>query len=270
MQHLFFEIIVCLMAGALTGLASGLLGIGGGLICVPFLSYFLPYLHISSVYIMHVAVATSLAIVAPTAFASAIGHYFKQAIDIAIIKKMIFGMILGAFIGAQFADMLSSNILRFIFAGFVFFMAYRLFQPAKQYASSPMILNRFALESTAFLIASFCTLVGIGGGSFFVPYFTYLQLPMKRAVATSAACGFFVAISGIIGLLIAGYGKTLNIPYASGYIYWPAFIAITVSSIPFAFLGVKLTHRLPTMILRRIFAILLLFVGVNMLYKAIV
>jgi uncharacterized membrane protein YfcA len=57
-------------------------------------------------------------------------------------------------------------------------------------------------------------------------------------------------------------------PWMTGYLYWPAFLMMSVASISFAPLGAKLTHSLPVATLRRIFGIFLLFVGVSMLYNS--
>lgn len=263
------EIFFFVLAGVVTGFASGLLGIGGGVISVPFLVFFLPYIYFPQDYVMHGAIATSLATVVPTAFASAIGHYRKGAIQFKLFKQMALGIAIGGLIGAQFADILTSNILQIVFACFVFLMAYRLIRRENPSIQTKTVPGHWVLQISGLIIAFSCTLLGVGGGSFFVPYFTYYQIPIKNAVATSAACGVFVAIFGVIGLSTVGKVATLYMPYTTGYIYWPAFFWISLASIPFALLGVRLAHEVSTHLLRKIFAALLLFVGVDMLYKAI-
>ncbi len=88
---------------------------------------------------------------------------------------------------------------------------------------------------------------------------------MRQAVGTSAALGFPIAVFGTLGYLWAGWNKPNLPPLASGFIYWPALIGIAVTSVPFARIGAKLAHFLPELVLKRLFALLLFSVGLNLL-----
>lgn len=277
----FIQCLIYLFTGSITGLLSGLLGIGGGLVVVPFLAYFLVYLGLPNNVIMHVAVASSLTVVLPTSLASSIGHYKKNAISFSLIKRMALGLFIGGMVGGRLADLFSTTHLECIFGIFAIFMAYRLaFKKKGTEHGTPRMPHSIIAFLSSAIIAAFCTLVGIGGGTLFVPYFTYYQIPMPRAIGTSSACGALVALFGIISLSFADTStitalKHVNhltnshimLNWMTGFIYWPAVILITVSSIPFAFLGVKLAHKLPTATLRKIFAALLLIIAIDMLYK---
>ena len=268
-MNIWIEIICYLLAGGLTGLLAGLLGIGGGLVVVPFLAFFLPLLGFPNAYVMHVAIATSLAIIVITSLSSAYSHQRKHAIEWPLVKKMVLGCVIGAVIGSQIADLLPSGILRIVFGLFVFLMAYRLLTGHQVHGDGRQLPGRAGLGISSIIISGFCTILGTGGGSLLVPFFSFYNVPMRNAVATSAACGFPIALAGAIGLLLAGKSETVLIPHAIGYIYYPAFIAMVIPGMLCAPVGAKLAHSVPTLLLKKIFAVFLIFVGIDMLYKAV-
>ncbi len=265
----YIYIIMFVIAGASAGVLAGLLGIGGGLLIVPFLVYVLPFLHVPHLSIMHVAIATSLAIIVCTSISSVISHQLHGGILWSVFRQMILGIVIGAFIGAHLADFLPSDILQLIFGAFVLFMAYRMGLNGHKSKAEKLLPGYVGMSAYAVLISGFCTLLGTGGGSLLVPFFSGRQMPMRNAVATSAACGLPIAIVGAVSLIIVGLNEP-NMPiHTIGYVYWPAFIAVAATSVIFAPLGAKLAHVLPAASLRRIFAIFLLLIGVDMLEKAI-
>ena len=107
---------------------------------------------------------------------------------------------------------------------------------------------------------------GIGGGSLTVPFLSACRVSMRNAVATSAACGLPIAVFG--ALMYAYQGAEIDgLPdFASGYIYWPAFVGIAIASTPFAKLGAKLASRLPERALKKAFAVLLGCIGARMFF----
>lgn len=73
------ETLTLMLIGALTGILAGLLGVGGGLVVVPALAFWLPSHGIDPADALHAAVATSLASICVTSVASAWAHYSKSA-----------------------------------------------------------------------------------------------------------------------------------------------------------------------------------------------
>jgi len=100
-----------------------------------------------------------------------------------------------------------------------------------------------------------------------VPFLVKRSVPMQQAVATSAACGFPIALAGAVGYVISGW--SVDLPAGTlGYIYVPALAAISLASVLTAPLGARVAHALPTQTLKRVFAALLLALAVYMLFKA--
>jgi len=264
---MIIEILLFIVAGSLAGLLAGLLGIGGGLLVVPFLAFYLPFIGVKSQYVMHISVATSLAIIVFTSMASVYGHYRHGQILWGTSRQLLAGLILGAISGAIIADFLPSNILRIMFGVFVLIIAYRMMLAKKEVRHSGLPGTK-GLIAAGFGIAGFCTLLGTGGGSLMVPFLARCNVPLRRAVATSAVCGFPIALTGVVSLILTGQDVGDLPAWSAGYVYWPAFLGLVIPSMLCAPLGAKLTQVVPVAILRKFFAVFLLLVGIDMLSKA--
>lgn len=125
--------------------------------------------------------------------------------------------------------------------------------------------NRLGMGIMGAVIGTISALVGIGGGSFIVPFLVGYHIPIRNAVATSAACGFPLAVSGAAGFMLVGWQISELPAFSSGYIYWPALAAIAPMSLLFAPLGAKLAHTISKNLLKKFFAVFLVIVGINML-----
>lgn len=264
------EIISYLIGGALSGLLAGLFGIGGGLVVIPFLAFALPDVGFPDAMVMHVAVATSLANIVVTSIVSVYSHHKRNGVNWDIFRQVLLSCIIGAMFGALFAILVSSHALETIFGLFVFFVAYSLIHPQSANAASRSLPTGFKLYAGMFSIAGFCSLLGMGGGSLMVPYYSYYNVPMRKAVGTSAACGLFIGLSGLLCLMFSQFHMVSPKPWMTGYLYWPAFACMSVASIALAPVGAKLAHTLPVPMLKRFFAGFLVLVGISMLYKSFV
>jgi uncharacterized membrane protein YfcA len=114
------------------------------------------------------------------------------------------------------------------------------------------------------VIGTVSGIVGIGGGSMTVPFLTWHNVAIRQAVATSSACGLPIAVAGFLGFMATGWGNPVMPEYSWGYIYLPALISIAVLSVLFAPVGAKLAHSVPVGLLKRFFALLLIFVGIKL------
>ncbi|MOA17664.1 Sulfite exporter TauE/SafE [compost metagenome] len=104
-------------------------------------------------------------------------------------------------------------------------------------------------------------LFGIGGGSLTVPYLSWNSVPMRNAVAASAACSIPIALAGSLSYLYAGWGHAGLPEWSLGFIYLPALLGIILTSTLFARIGARLAHRLPPQRLKQAFAMLMLVIG---------
>ena len=101
-----FALIISL-SGFISGYMAGLLGVGGGIVIVPVLYYFLSLIGVSQDIVMHISVATSLAVIIPTGWRSYQSHKNNNSVDNYVLKAWLFPTMLGYVIGANIAGIIS-------------------------------------------------------------------------------------------------------------------------------------------------------------------
>lgn len=263
-------LILLLGLAALAGFLAGLLGIGGGLVLVPGLYFIFTLLDYSGDNIMHLAVGTSLATIIATGFSSARAHWKREGVRFDLVKKIGIGIVIGVCIGTLIADNVSSFVLQVIFAvaltGFAFIMQLNP-EKIKLYDDVP---NQPWPAIAGTFIGTIATLMGIGGAALNVPYMTLNNVSIQKAIGTASAIGLLVAIPGVLGFLIIGWGNTGNLPpYSFGYINLLAVAIIVPITVLTAPLGVKFAHYVSTKTLRRIFSIFMIIIALRMIFEAL-
>ena len=256
------------LLGGFVGILAGLLGVGGGLVIVPILVIAFKIQGIPHEIIMHLALGTSLASIIFTSISSFMAHHKRGAVDWQTVRRIVIGILTGTFIGSCFVAILSTNILKLFFVCFIYFVAFQFLTNKKPKASRelPGIFGMFLAGNTIGFISS---LVGIGGGAVSVPYMTWCNIAVHRAIGTSSAIGLPIAISGTVGFVFNGWNNAVLPEYSIGYVYLPALLGIAAISVLTAPLGVKLAHSLPVGKLKKIFSLLLIIVGTKMLIDII-
>lgn len=251
--------------GVIAGFVAGLLGVGGGLIIVPALILIFKSNNFPHEVIVHLAIGTSLATIIFTSLSSIYAHHFThKAVRWDIVKQLTPGIVIGALVGALIADFISAKPLQRFFGFFELFVALQMALNIKPHAARTLPEN-FGMTSAGTAIGTVSSIVGIGGGTLTVPFLAWCNVKMQQAVATSSACGLPIAIAGCVGFIFTGWNETGLPEYSIGYIYWPAFLAIVVSSILFAPVGAWLAHRLSAAKLKRAFSLVLFILGIKML-----
>ena len=253
-----------LLLGALAGVLAGLFGIGGGRVIVPVLYFLFLWQGYPAEWLMHMAVASSLATIIFTALSSTYAHHRRGAVLWQSVYLLAPGVALGGVLGAALADHLASDVLRIFFGVFQLFVATQLILVA---SPSPQreLPGPVGMVSTGTGIGTFSTLLGIGGGTFTVPFLLWCNVNIRKAVATSAAIGVPIALVGTAGLVAVSWGQETLPTGSTGYVYWPAVVAIAATSVLSAPLGARLAHTLPVPLLQRLFAVVVAIVGIRML-----
>lgn len=261
---MLLELTIYMLSGAFVGLMAGLLGIGGGLILVPILTAAFGFFFHSN-EVVHLAIGTSVATILVTSFSAVRAHHQLKNVRWDLVKTLSIGILAGAFLGGWSAQFIPTKHLSEIFATLeaLFALYFLLDIQPKAHKEMPPLPQRTLAGA---MIGSISALVGIGGGAITTPYLVWHNIPMRQAIGTSAACSLPVAFAGSLGFLIGGLNATDLPPYSTGYIYWPAFIGIVITSYFTAPIGAKLTHKLPTHLLKKIFSILLLILSIKMFF----
>lgn len=241
-----------------------MLGIGGGLIIVPSLVTFFTYLAMPDEIAMHMAIATSLGTIVFTSLSSVYTHHRHGAVLWLVVSKLTPGIVFGVLSGVVLGRQLPHQVLETIFGLFAILVAIQMIGDIKP-AASRSLPGVVGMTLAGGGIGFVSSLVGIGGGTMTTPFLYWRKTSVKQAIATSAACGFPIAIVGLVGYIFAGTGNVIFQEWSSGYVYWPALIAISITSVLFAPLGARWTHYMPVLRLKRIFAILLIVVAARLL-----
>jgi uncharacterized protein len=204
-----------------------------------------------------------------TSIRSVLSHNKKGAVDWEILRGWAPGIVVGAVLGVMVASSLRSVTLQAVFG--VLALVIGIYMATSQAHwrlgdEMPKGLRRIGLSPALGFLS---VLMGIGGGSFGVPVMTLYGVPIHRAVATAAGFGVIIAVPSVIGFLLFQVDPATRPPFTVGAVNFVAFfitIAMTLMTAP---LGVKLAHAMDPKPLKRIFAVFLTLVALNMLRKAL-
>jgi uncharacterized protein len=252
--------------GVGTGFLAGLLGIGGGMLMVPFLTFILASKGYPSEYTVKMAVATSLATICFTSLSSVRAHHRRGAVLWPIVRTLAPGILLGSLFGAQVAVALPGKVLGVLFAIFVAFSATQMFLDRKP-KPSRTLPGRMATFGMGWLIGMLSSLVGAGGAFVSVPFMTWCNVKIHDAVGTSAALGFPIALAGTLGYIWAGQGMQQMPPGSIGYLYLPGLIVIASASMITAPWGARTAHRMDIRPLKKVFASVLYLLALYFLLR---
>jgi uncharacterized membrane protein YfcA len=199
-----------------------------------------------------------------TSISSFMAHHKRGAVRWNVVKRIVFGILTGTFLGSCFASAMSTNFLKLFFVIFLYFVSLQLLLNKKPKGGRdlPGKAGMFGVGNGIGVVSS---LVGIGGGTLSVPFMLWCNIPVHHAIGTSAAIGLPIAIAGTVGYIVNGWNAAMLPQYSVGYVYLPALFGIAAMSVLTAPLGVKLAHSLPVDRLKRIFSLLLFAVATRML-----
>jgi len=252
-----------------TGFLAGLLGIGGGMLMVPFITIIMGQRGVPADLAVKMAIATSMATIIFTSVSSVRAHHKRGAVRWDIVQRLAPGIVIGSLAGSLgvFA-LLKGTALAIFFALFVGFSATQMFLDKKPAPTRQMPGTGGQLAAGG-VIGFISGLVGAGGGFISVPFMTWCNVAIHNAVATSAALGFPIAVANVLGYVISGHSVE-GLPAGSfGYIWLPALVVIAACSVFTAPLGAKAAHSLPVKKLKRVFASILYLLAAYMLWKGL-
>lgn len=261
-----FELILVFLAlGVFVGFMAGLLGIGGGGILVPVLTTLFIYQGFPMQSVVHIALGTSMACIVVTSFSSLRAHHANGAVIWSLVKTMALTIVAGTFLATFVAAQISSKSLAIFFSLFMAYVASQMFRSKKIQASGSNA-GKTELTLVAFGIGAISALVSIGGGSLTVPYLNWRNVDIRKAIGTSAALGFPIAVTGTLGYLVNGIAAGgANPQYTLGFVYLPAVLLVTIPSYFTAPIGARLTQTMPVQVLKKIFGVLLIILSLKML-----
>lgn len=258
------EFLLYLLLGAGAGVLAGLFGVGGGIIIVPVLVFSFTVQGFDPAVLTQMAVGTSLATIIFTSINAVREHHRKGAVRWPIVAWMGLGIVVGAGLGALTAKSIHGEYLQKIIGVFAIAVAIQMAFALKPKASRD-VPGKLGLGLAGSVIGWASALFGVGGGSMTVPFLSWRSVPMQQAVATSSACGFPIAVASTLSFILLGWHDARLPEWSLGFVYLPALLGIALTSMFFAKFGVRLAHKLSPLLLKRLFALLLICVGTSFL-----
>ncbi len=249
------------------GFFAGLLGIGGGLIMVPVLTFIFSAQHFPPDRILHLALGTTMAAIIFSSAASLRAHHAHGAVNWQVVRFITPGIVIGTLGGTTLASSLPSQFLSIVFVVFIYYAATQMLLriTPKPGRTLPGRAGMFGVGGIIGVVSSF---VAIGGGLLTVPFLSFCNVRLQHAIGTSAAVGFPIAVAGAIGYIINGMAQPQPLPeYSLGYVYLPALGWVVLASTLTAPLGARATHIMQAATLRKIFVALLYLLGTKMLMR---
>lgn len=268
MQEFSFLIILSFgLLGSFAGFLAGLLGLGGGIIYIPLFLLVFDLVGFNHSVIVHTAFGTSLAIIFFTAISSSIVHFQKGNIEWYQVYRLATGSALGAIAGAQAAAWTPGIWLKGLFGLMLTCVALRIF--ISHPGLSPREKKRiptFHLLLVGMAGGSFAAFFGVSGAVVVLPLLVLvLKLPMHSAIGNSSALIVISCLVGMISYMYHGWRIDVLPLHSIGYVNVLVVAICAPFTTVFARIGAKVAHRFSHDRLIRIFAVVLIIVGLRML-----
>ena len=247
-QSMFADIsgskVIILSIGAVVGFLSGLLGKGGSAISTPALQIFAginPF----------AALASPLPAALPTTLSASFAYRKNNLINKRVVILCILLGIPATFLGSFFTDQLGGKILMLLTAIFVLALGISFFATTSPPDFKKEIeIPRWKITTVALSVGFLSGLLANSGGVLFGPLFIrFFKMPIKQALPSSLLVAAGLAIPGTIA------------HWYLGHIDWEIVLLLSLSSIPFSYLGARVALSLKSIYLERIFGIMLIVFG---------
>lgn len=246
--------------GIVGAFASGLLGIGGGVILVPMVLYLPPLLGLSA-FSTSQAVGMSMVQVLAASLLGVRAHAKRGSVPRVLAVPLGIAVGIGAIAGGLASGFVPESVLTLVFAGLAIVASGLMLIPARGNDDATEVPEGFKIDLAALLalgVGLASGLVGIGGGILMIPLLTAVfRLPIRLVIGTSIAV---VAVAGVMGTL--GKAMAHQIP-------WQESLFLVLGALAGAPMGARLSHRLPVGVLRKILAATILVTAVKMVYEII-
>ena len=243
---MLISLVVYCLLGAVAGVLAGLLGVGGGIVIVPMLVFAFGWQNFPPDVLMLMALGTSMGSIMFTSVSSSLAHSRNKGVRWDAVRLIPPGLLSGTFCGSFLASHVPARFLQLFFVAFLFFVVTQMLSGKKPKPSRH--LPGFAgMSAAGGIIGVGSSLVGIGGGTLSVPFLLWNNLDMRKAIGTSAAIGFPIALAGTLGFITNGWNAPGLPEYALGFVYLPALVGIVAVSMFTAPIGAGIAHKLPDM-----------------------
>jgi uncharacterized membrane protein YfcA len=241
-------IIIAAIIGFFAGFVGALLGLGGGVIIVPFLIILLGT-------DFQVAKIVSLFSMIPKCSLATYEHWKLGNIDFRMgITIGIMG-VFGAVIGSGVSELVDTTVLIIFFAIFLFVSSIRFFLKSNQ--DEKKVENKWAVPVLGLGAGFLAGLLGIGGGVLLVQGMVYIGVTMHTAVGTSLLAIIFNATSGTVANIFLGHVDVV------------LMVTVTVAGLPGIVLGSRYCDECEAPVLKKYFGAAMIFIGIYLILNAL-
>lgn len=255
--------------GIFAGLLAGLLGVGGGIVIVPVLYFLFQKFGVSPQSAMLIATGTSLATIIPTSISSIKAHHSKGNVDLLLLRRWGFFILLGVLIGSALVTKIDGNLLTPLFGMIATLAALNMLFRAGKPAIAQQLPGNTGQRAMGSIIGMLSSMVGIGGGTLSVPILTAFNYPAHKAVGTAAAIGLIISLPGALMMLTLGQAPA-DAPLGTfGLVNLVGFVCIVPLTVLCAPIGANIAQKLDPILLKRVFAVALLITGLRMFAQLI-
>ena len=266
----FVRSSLLILFGLVVGTIGTMVGVGGGFIHVPFLM-------LVCGFTVQDAIGTSIGIIFFNTTAGSFMYYYKKCIDVDLAKRLSLIVIPGAILGPLIVQQYTNSLFLVVFAILLLVISCYLFFSNSQINLLPEYKynreitiedldgNKVSYSTNislsyigTFIIGFFSNLIGIGGGIIHVPFLIlFLRIPVHIALGTSH---FILCVSSFVGMIMF---------MILGNIHFDYMMPIAVGAILGAKIGVELSKLTSPVVIRKMLALILLFVTFRIFIKHI-
>ncbi len=255
------------MAGAVSGLAAGILGIGSGIVMVPVLYHVMATLGIDAGIRMQMAIANSLAAIIPASLARAHGE--RGVIDWPLLQRWTVPMLAGVGVGSLIAGSAGGQQLALAFAAVALLIVLHLTLGNEHRRIGGRLPGNIVGLVLPALVGAASSITGIGANAIGVSFADVCGVSRLRAAGTAAMVALIVAASAVAGAIVAGWHAEALPPYSFGYLNLVAFALIAPVVLAAEAAGVAVAHMIEIKRLRLGVAALIAIATARMLWDAL-
>jgi len=269
--ELIFLAAAIIVAGILTGLLAGLLGIGGAAITVPVLYELFRLLGVPDEVRMQLCVGTSLALIIPISLRSYFAHRGKSAVRMHVLRVWAVPVVLGVATGGVIAYYAPAALFKWAFVIFGYSIAIRYLLGKESWRLGHRLPGAGTLLIVGYFMGLISSLIGVAGGAMSTLFLTLFGETIHVAIATSSGLGVLISVPGAIGYMIAGWPReALLPPFSVGYVSFLGLALFAPASVLATPYGARLAHNLSKKKLEFAFGLFLFAVATRFLVSLIV
>jgi hypothetical protein len=264
------QALLLLMFGLAVGTLGTMMGVGGGFLHVPVFTLMLGFSP-------QAAIATSIAVIFINTFGGSILYFYQGRMDVDLARKLVVAVAPGAVLGPLVVEQYTSTFFFMVFAcalvacamHFLFGTGRVSVLPASRYTRTATIRDAYGKTVSystnvelgiagTVAIGFIANLLGVGGGIVHVPFLiSVLRVPTHIAIGTSHA---ILCASSLLGTATFVVLQRVELDVA---------IPTGIGAILGASIGADLARKTRGVVLRKMLAVVMLLIGMNMLAKAV-